>query len=154
MITLLGALLGFLGSAFPELMKTYRGRHDYSHELAILDRQLEMMRLGHFSRLEEIGVRSEAEIEKALYRHAGPSGVAWVDGLAGTVRPLITYAFFFLYAAVKGAQWTLLGRFGAGHNWAEALMALWQSEDQALFATIISFWFGQRLMVKTRIRAG
>ena len=46
MITLIGSLLGFLTSAFPDLLKVYKDRSDRLHELAIMDRQMEMMRAG------------------------------------------------------------------------------------------------------------
>lgn len=36
MLTLLGSLLGFLGSTFPEFLKLFRDSQDRKHELAIL----------------------------------------------------------------------------------------------------------------------
>lgn len=38
MITLLGSLLGFLSSAFPEVLRHWQDRQDRKHELHILDR--------------------------------------------------------------------------------------------------------------------
>lgn len=38
MLTLLGSLLGFLNSTFPEFLKLFRDSQDRKHELAILDR--------------------------------------------------------------------------------------------------------------------
>ena len=149
MITLLGSLLGFLGSAFPEMLKVYRDSRDQAHELAILDRQMQMMVQGHQQRVEEIEVQADAGVAKALYRHARPVGIRWIDGMAGTVRPVITYAFFLLYAVVKLSQWFIV-RDVMGSNWAEAISNIWHMEDQALFATVISFWFGQRMLLKSR----
>jgi glutathione synthase/RimK-type ligase-like ATP-grasp enzyme len=56
MLTLLGSLLGFLGSAFPQLLKLFQEAQDRRHELAILDRQMEVQRQGHSQRLEEIRI--------------------------------------------------------------------------------------------------
>ena len=53
MLTLLGSLLGFLGSAFPQLLKLFQEAQDRRHELAILDRQMEVQRQGHSQRLED-----------------------------------------------------------------------------------------------------
>lgn len=145
MMTLVGSLLGFLSSAFPEILRTYRDRKDRDHELAVLDRQIEMQKSGLQGRLDEIHTQADAVITKALYQHARPTGIGWIDGLAGTVRPLITYAFFFLYAAVKGAIWLTTVRLLGENQWAEGLIQLWSLEDQALFAAVMSFWFGQRL---------
>ena len=52
MLTLLGSLLGFLSSTFPEFLKLFRDSQDRKHELAILDRQMEQQRLGHSSVLQ------------------------------------------------------------------------------------------------------
>lgn len=150
MITFLGSLLGFFGSAFPELLKVYREQKDRDHEIKIMDRQMQMAQQGHHYRLEEINSQTDAAVTKALYRHAKQTGVRWVDALSGTVRPFITYAFFLLYAVLKYAQWTIAKAVVAEHQWAEALVNIWHLEDQALFATVISFWFGQRMLQKAR----
>lgn len=151
MITLIGSLLGFLTSAFPDLLKLHRDRTDRIHELAILDRQMEMMRQGHHHRLEEIQIQANATESQALYQHARASGVTWVDALAGTVRPVITYAFFALYTLVKIAQWFLVYHV-LEKQWAHALVQIWGDEDQALFATVIAFWFGHRMLSKMALR--
>ena len=59
MLTLLGSLLGFATSAFPDLLALLRDRQDRMHELAILDRQMEQAKLGHQQRLEEIEVQAD-----------------------------------------------------------------------------------------------
>lgn len=46
MLTLLASLLGFIGSAFPDLIKLFRDTQDRKQELAILDRQMELQKLG------------------------------------------------------------------------------------------------------------
>lgn len=153
MITLLGSLLGFLGSAFPEFLKVYKDQKDRAHELNILDRQAELMKNGHMNRMEEIQVQADAVTAKALYAHARPTGTRWVDALAGTVRPVITYAFFLLYAVMKYSQWAVVYSMMEQYDWREAFIHIWHLEDQALFATVISFWFGQRLLQKGKNEA-
>ena len=106
MLTLLGSLLGFVTSAFPDLLGLFRDRQDRKHELAILNRQMELQKLGHSQRLEEIEVQADIAESKAIYRHDRPIGVAWVDALRATVRPVITYAFFALFAAVMASDST------------------------------------------------
>ncbi len=139
MMTLIGTLLGFLGAAFPEIMKLYRDRSDKAHELAIMDRQMEMQKQGHAQRLEAIERITDAAEMQTLYR-TFHSGVSWVDALNATVRPVLAYAFFALYAYVKITQ--------AIHTpW-----RLWDEEDQAIFASIMSFYFGHRAMRHFRKR--
>jgi hypothetical protein len=150
MITILGSLLGFLGSAFPEMLKVYRDGRDRQHELKIMSMQFDMMRSGHRQRLEEIQIQADVVTAKALYAHARPTGVRWVDALAGTVRPVITYSFFLLYAIMKYSQWAIVYHLMGAYDWREAFLNIWHVEDQALLATVISFWFGQRMLEKVK----
>lgn len=154
MITILGSLLGFLGSVFPEVLKVYRDQKDRQHELDILDRQTQMMIHGHTNRMEEIQVQADAIASRALYAHAKSTGVMWVDALSGTVRPVITYAFFVLYGVMKYSQWTIVYHMLGHVQWQEAFLNIWHMEDQALFATVMSFWFGQRMMQKMKTGYG
>ena len=149
MLTLLGSLLGFVTSAFPDLLGLFRDHQDRNHELAILDRQMEQMKLGHQQRLEEVEIQADIAESKALYRHDKPVGVAWVDALRATVRPVITYAFFMLFASVKGSALYVLIVM-EGLLLAEALPRIWDPETQALFAAVMSFWFGSRALTKLR----
>jgi hypothetical protein len=150
MLTLLGSLLGFITSAFPQLLGLIKDWQDRRHELAILDRQMEMQRQGHTQRLEEIAIAADIAESQALYRHdAQSSGVKWVDGLRSSVRPMITYAFFLLFAAVKGSGLYLLIAV-EGLVLAEALPQVWDAETAALFAAVVSFWFGARSLAKAK----
>ena len=138
MITLLGSLLGFFGAAFPDFLKFWKDVSDKKHEIILLKMQMEFQAQGHQQRLEEINVNADIAESQALYRTYS-TGIRWVDALNGTVRPVIAYSFFILYAVVKGMQ------FSADLPW-----LLWTEEDQAIFAGIISFYFGQRAMSKLR----
>ena len=146
MLTLLGSLLGFLGSAFPQILKLFQEAHDRRHELAILNLQLEQQRQGHQQRLEEIKSDGEIKQSLALYQHdSQPAGYKWVEALRASVRPVLTYAFFLLFAAVKIAGlYTMVGLDGMSLG--VALPLIWDAETQALFAAIMTFWFGQRAL--------
>jgi hypothetical protein len=146
MLTLLGSLLGFLGSAFPQILKLFQEAHDRRHELAILNLQMEQQRQGHQQRLEEIQRDGDIKQSLALYQHdSQPAGYKWVEALRASVRPVLTYAFFLLFAAVKIAGlYTMVGFDGM--SLAVALPLIWDAETQALFAAIMTFWFGQRAL--------
>jgi hypothetical protein len=150
MLSLLGSLLGFLGSALPEFFKLFREAQDRKHELAILDRQMELLKLGHNQRLEEIQVQADVAETQALYGYANrPTGVPWVEALQASVRPVITYAFFAVFATVKVAM--LIGFMQeTGIAFGAALQLVWDEETQALFAAVMSFWFGARALQKMR----
>lgn len=149
MLTLLGSLLGFISSIFPDFLKLVRDHNDRKHELAILDRQIEAQRQGHAQRLQEIQVQADVAESKALYNHASrPSGVKWVEVLRASVRPIITYGFFLLFSIVKMS--ILLKLLGQGYGITDGFIAVWDGQTQALFAAIMSFWFGQRAVAKFR----
>ena len=150
MLTLLGSLLGFISSTFPDLLKLWQDKQDRKHELQILDRQMEQMRLGHNQRLDEIAINADVSQSLALYKHdSQPSGVTWVDDLRASVSKIITYGFFILFAWVKlSAVVLLMNQDGLNIN--EALIQIWDAETQALFAGILSFWFGTRSLAKRR----
>ena len=146
MTTLLATLLGFISSAFPDLLKIWRDSADRKHELEILQLQMQQQEKGHINRLDEINVQADISESRALYKTYS-TGVRWVDSLNGTVRPILAYTFFLLYTSVKWAQISMLLNTTTLQ---EALPLVWQMEDQAIFAGIISFYFGQRAMSKLR----
>jgi len=136
MITLFGSIIGLLGSALPNIFNIYKEKKDREHEITIMRMQMEQQAQGHTERLEEINIQADVAESAAIYR-TYTTGITWVDALNGTVRPVITYAFFILYAAVKFMQYNEGG-------WA----SLWGDEDWAIFSTALSYYFGQRAMTK------
>jgi hypothetical protein len=144
MITLFSALLGLVGSAFPDLLKIFRDHQDRKHELTLLEMQLRQQAQGHSERLQEIHTNADIAESRALYK-TYHSGIDWVDALNGTVRPVLAYAFFLLYASAKMMQFLLIDA-----TIPASIHILWQAEDQAIFAGIISFYYGQRAMSKLR----
>jgi hypothetical protein len=165
MIALLGALAGFVSSAAPELLKLAEDRGDRAHEIALLRLQMEydekklaaqqaQGEAQQEQRLQEIRLATAAKEEALLNVRTGiRTGIFWVDALAGSVRPLLTYAFFLLYFAVKCAQFHLLltpNLPWLAANPAQALITLWTGEDIAFFSAVIGFWLGNRTLEKTR----
>ena len=158
MITIISALVGFLSSAFPEVIALFRESKDKKHELALLELQIaydrEKLAAAHTTRLEEIRIDAENVEAHALNQRVKPVGIMWVDALAASVRPVITYLFFAVYVTVKCAQFHLL--VSPRLPWqeplsaAQALVTLWGQEDMALFTAILAFWFGQRTISKFR----
>jgi len=146
MITLLGSLLGFITSTFPSLLKLWQDSSDKKHELAVLQLQMQAQAQSHTERLEEINTQADIAESDALYKTYA-TGIDWVDALNGTVRPVIAYSFFILYAAVKLLAYAAIASSNAVpfvviHD------TLWTDDDAAIFAGIISFYFGQRAMKK------
>lgn len=154
MLTIIGSLIGFLGSFAPKLLQMWQDKKDKEHELAVMQLQIQAQKDIGAQKLEEVRVSAESEEMKALYESAKimPIGVKWVDAvlalLTGSVRPIITYAFFTLYATVKWTQAASVSAFYSNITWTTAMAKTWTEEDSAIFATLISFWFSGRIMQK------
>ena len=146
MITLLGSLLGFISSTFPSIVKLWQDAADKKQELAILQLQIQQQAAGAQQQLQEINAQADIAESAEIYK-TYTTGIAWVDALNGTVRPVIAYAFFILYALVKLLSYAAVANSNAVpfvvlHD------TLWTEDDGAIFAGIISFYFGHRAMSK------
>lgn len=146
MITLLASLAGFISSLIPEILKYFVDKNDKKHEVQLLEYQMKLQRLSHGNRLEEIIAVGNADEVKSLYR-TYKTGICWVDALNGSVRPVLAYAFFALYTYIKYLQYRVIA---VAINMSDIINILWNVDDQAVFAGIISFYFGQRAVSKLR----
>ena len=102
-------------------------------------------------KLQEINVNADIAEGQALYAASKMelTGSKIVDGICAlfnySVRPVLTYLFFVFYGIAKYAQYTMIKTASttALTTW-QAIDKLYGSEDMALFATVVAFWFGQR----------
>lgn len=151
MIALIGSLIGFLGSMAPHIFSIFQTKTDNLHELAIMDRQadlqLKMQAAGAISRAAEIQSNFDIADSQAIHAPQQIIGIWLIDFLNGSVRPVLTYAFFIAYVVVKYAQWHILQQTHFTDSWS-IVLDLWNDEDKAIFAGIISFYFGARTMNK------
>ena len=77
-----------------------------------------------------------------------PTGVKFIDGLRGSVRPVITYAFFGLFVFVEVSAY--IGLTAQGVSALDAANATFDEDIKALFAAVLSFWFGGRAINRMR----
>jgi hypothetical protein len=171
MLTLLSTLISFLMGGVPKLLEFFQDRADKRHELELaqlqIQRELEMRKLGFEAQERVEHIKSEqlqmetasqttqtivaaqqAEMQ-AIYAHdtsLNEGTSQWMKNLRASVRPVITYGFFFLLVFVD------VGLFIYGWNrgvpFTELAEMLWDSDTQALFASIIAFHFGGRAFGK------
>ncbi len=146
MLTLLGSFLGFLGSLVPEFFRNFQDRRDKSHELEILKMQMQLQQQGVSERLDEINARADIAQANNIYK-TFYSGHKDADRLNAIVRPVIALGFFGLYCLLKLLAFYHLPQAG-GAPFIVIYGALWTDEDAAIFAGIISFYFGNRALNK------
>ena len=151
MLTLLGSLLGFGTSIVPEVLGFFKQNQANKQELKMLEAKAQYASQLSTLKLQELDAEADIAETKGLYAHdtALASHGGWVVGLQASVRPVVTYLFMSAFLAVKGGMvYSLI--FTQSVDWVTALAVAWDGETQALFAAIMSFWFGNRAMSKAR----
>ena len=140
---LIGGLLGPLFRLIPEVLSYFDKKNERSHELAMQAANLEADKARYANQLAVTNIQAEASrfttgmsaLQEALKGQYQLTGVAWIDGLNISVRPVIAYSFFFLYASVKIA----LVYQGV------SIIGIWTDTDMGLFSGILSFFFMGRV---------
>ena len=148
MLSLLGTLLGFGTSFLPKVMDYFQDRSDKKHELMVMEVQIKQQKELAIQKLEMVNVEADVREIEALQKSMQPTGVKWVDGLRGSVRPVITYAFFLLFCFVEVSAYLALT--ASGVSGLDAVNAVWDEDTKALFAAVIAFWFGGRAINRAR----
>ena len=150
MISLLGTLLGFGTSIVPEVLGYFKQNQANKQELLMLEAKAKYAEHLSTLKIPELDPQAEIEETKGLYAHdAGIDAGGFVNGLRGSVRPIITYAFFILFCTIKGV--TLYAMVTThGMDLSAGMLSIWDDETQAIFSAIIAFWFGNRAMSKAR----
>jgi len=148
MLSLLGSLLGFGRSFLPKVMDYFQDRTDKAHELSVMEVQIRQQKELASQKLEMVSVEADVREIEALQKSMQPTGVPFVDGLRGSVRPVITYAFFALFVFVEVAAY--LSLTSSGISGLDAANAVWDEDTKALFAAVIAFWFGGRAINRGR----
>ena len=140
MISLIGALLGFGTSALPKIMGYFQDKQDKSHELKLMDKQLEQqIQIGN-QKLDMVHVEADIRETEALLKSQTSltkQSSQWITDLAASVRPVITYLLL--------AEFVLLTFMLAGGYIDNAMYSLiWSDEVVGIWAAVVSFWFGSR----------
>jgi hypothetical protein len=171
MLTLVSTLISFLSGGLPKLLDFFQDKSDKSHELKLAqmqtERELQLAAAGYAAqqqieaiKLDEIKTQTQSaekvsliDAQKAemnaIYAHDASlnEGTSqWMKNLRASVRPVITYGFFFLLVAIDA---TLAYKgLTSGVDFVQLAEQLWDDETQALFASIIAFHFGGRAFGK------
>jgi hypothetical protein len=153
METLIGTLLGGLFRMAPEVLKWLDRNNERAHEVTMFDKQIE---------LDKTRTTNELALEKSkgdfvlagkdidaliagAKAQAMVTGVKWVDAINSLMRPAITFWWVIvLQTAVMVA--TVISLSGSSGGYLDALMKIWGPEEKSIVASIISFWFLDRVL--------
>ncbi len=171
MLTIVSTLVSFLMGGLPKIFDFLQDRSDKKHELQLAqmqtEREMQLLAAGYAAqqhieeiKLDEIKTQTEADNKQvligaqqaemaAIYAHdtsLNEGTSQWMKDLRASVRPVITYGFFFLLVAIDA---TLAYKgISSGVEFNVLADQLWDNETQALFASIIAFHFGGRAFGK------
>ena len=147
MITLLGSLLGFGTSFLPEVLNYFKRGQEQKHELQRMKMEIELMAKRSEFKIQELDKEAEIKEAEGLYKHDSVDAGGFINALRGSVRPIITYAFFGLFVAIKvTALISLMSLPEMQLNM--ALSMIWDDQTAGLFSAIMAFWFGKRAVSK------
>jgi hypothetical protein len=171
MLTLLSTLVSFLMGGLPKILDLFQDRADKSHELKLAqlqtEREMQLLAAGYAAqqhieeiKLDEIKTQTASDERQtlvgaqqaemaAIYAHdtsLNEGTSQFMKDFRASVRPVITYGFFFLLVAIDA---TLAYKgITSGVEFNALADQLWDNETQALFASIIAFHFGGRAFSK------
>jgi hypothetical protein len=153
MSAVLGGLVGLAGSAVPAAIEFFQKKEDRKHELAMKQLEMEAAKAGHQFQAQSKALDADIEEIKGLYAHdTSLSGAnKLMDALRASVRPVITYVFFAFFLTVKVTGLHIAVNV-QNVPIAQALVAIWDPNTDALFAAIVGFWFGSRAISQYRLQ--
>lgn len=155
MVELLGLIAGGVFRLLPELVGLFKAKRDADHEYRMTQLQLQIDQARSQQAIDLVHAQGAvaadtAEIQgwaEALRAQSQPSGVAWVDALSSSVRPVLTYWWcLLLYTANKA----IVVAVGLQQSLPLAQLApvVLTDFDRSVVASIIGFWFTDRALRK------
>jgi len=152
---MLAALFSFLGGSvfrmvWGEISSFVNKRQDHAHEMemarlqndmeaARAERDSKRIQLQHELQVKEVVVQGDVAIQSkeadafiaAIQAAARPTGIKWVDGWNGAIRPSYATVALLLWLAKVGSQSFVMDEF-----------------DYSLLAVIAGFYFADRSLGK------
>ena len=147
--TILGPLIGILGSVLPRIVNIFDRKQEIQYELELA----KIRKDSQDSELDMEKIKAAISEGNSLREHdSSLDGGVFFNTLRASIRPVVTYAIFGLFLAVKSAAAYVM--LSSGASVPDMLQAVWDPETAGLFSTIIAFWFGTRIWEKMdKIRA-
>lgn len=147
---ILGSLLGFGGSVVPAITDHFKQKNEQKFELAKMQKMAELRQAGFDQEFKMYETMADDKEHDRLIQHdiSINQGTGFISALQKSVRPVITYCFFGLFAVIEVTL--LMEALEKGTDFSEAINILWDEDTKAIFAAIISFWFGSRAIDKSR----
>jgi hypothetical protein len=147
MLALLSPLFGILGSLLPSIVRIFERKQEIKYELELTKIKIDAAERQADLNFNVEVVKADAQSRQSALDHdKSLDGGKFINALRASIRPVITYSFFFVFVAIKIAAACVM--LSTGQSVPAMLDAVWDAETMTLFSTIIAFWFGSRMMEK------
>lgn len=154
--TLLSGGLGAIARLIPEGLKFFDRKAERKHELALQDKQLEVLKFQQNSHLEEVRMTtlndqltSSIQAMQAMNTaQLAKTGIGWVDALNSLVRPAWTYLVLLCWASAKIIDVAMC--VTRGMDWVQIRTIMWGADDASMLAALSTFWFLDRVITKQK----
>lgn len=160
--TIIGSILGFVMSVLPEVFAMVSQWLAHKRDLATNQQKIDAAKVDSANGAKKLGGEDGIKLEETTEVTSIPTPatvafdedtphVGWalaiLNLLRASVRPVVTYAFFAMFAFVK--IYSMYHAYFVDHTMAEKLLPiLWDEGTQSLFAAVLAFWFGSRAISK------
>ena len=147
LLTILSSLFGVASGVLPNIVKLMEVKQDHKHEIELTKLKMEAASKGLELTAIAEGAKADAAEGDSLRQHdSAIHTTGFMEGLRSSIRPVITYCFFFLFCGVKiSIVWIMIQR---DHNPMDIVNAVWDQNTMAVFAAVLGFWFGSRSMTR------
>ena len=140
MLSLLGSLLGFGTSFLPKVLEFFQDKRDKAHELAMIAAQTDAQVRLEGVRLEAMNVEADIRETEALLHHdtaLNKRASQWVVNFSALIRPSVAFLLF-------GELFILTFLLATDSIDQPLYQTIWNEPMQAVFSTVIAFYFGSR----------
>lgn len=149
MMAALAAIFGFLSSVAPMAIQLFTLKENNAQAIRLEQLRQQGQREAIAGQVDIANTQADVRQADHIYDFAsGASGYRWVDALAVVIRPYITWVFFHFYLLMKAALFVYA--VNRGYDLGQLVKLLWDETDAAIFAAIIGFWFGNRIIMRTQ----
>jgi hypothetical protein len=146
-LAILSPLLGIVGSLLPSIVRIFEKREESKHEIELTKLKMDAAALQAEANLDIETIKAIVSDGQSIRQHdSAIDGGKFLNALRASIRPVVTYVFFFTFIAIKMiAMGTMIA---SGADIPSIVATVWDTETMALFGTIMAFWFGSRFLEK------
>lgn len=155
---LAGGVVGALARLAPEVLSILDKRNERKHEKEMTELNMKFEELRHQNAVDLKDLDIEQSrfaaampvLQSSIQAQAQQTGIKFIDALSATVRPVITYWLFFIYALVKVGIYSTYVNAGVAAD--QAMVALWGPEDTTMLSAVLTFWYVGRIWERDTVR--